>query len=160
MAFRLTSNDLKEGERLPEAQVFNGMGYSGGNRSPHLAWDGAPEGTKSFVLTCYDPDAPTGSGWWHWVVINIPASAKELPGGAGSGSGLPSGAVQTRTDFGQPGYGGAAPPPGRTRHYIFMIHALKVEKLDLDPQSSAALVGYMTHMNSLGKATLTATYGK
>jgi len=125
-----------------------------------LAWDGAPEGTKSFVLTCYDPDAPTGSGWWHWVVINIPASAKELPGGAGSGSGLPSGAVQTRTDFGQPGYGGAAPPPGRTHHYIFTIHALKVEKLDLDPQSSAALVGYMTHMNSLGKATLTATYGK
>jgi Raf kinase inhibitor-like YbhB/YbcL family protein len=160
MAFRLTSNDLKEGERLPQAQVFNGMGYSGGNRSPHLAWEGAPEGTKSFVLTCYDPDAPTGSGWWHWVVINIPASAKELPGGAGSGSGLPAGAVQTRTDFGQPGYGGAAPPPGRTHHYIFTIHALKVEKLDLDPQSSAALVGYMTNMNSLGKATLTVTYGK
>lgn len=160
MAFRLTSNDLKEGERLPEAQVFNGMGYSGGNRSPQLAWEGAPEGTKSFVVTCYDPDAPTGSGWWHWVVINIPGSAKELPGGAGSGSGLPTGAVQTRTDFGQPGYGGAAPPPGRTHHYIFTIHALKVEKLDLDPQSSAALVGYMTNMNSLGKATLTATYGK
>jgi Raf kinase inhibitor-like YbhB/YbcL family protein len=160
MAFKLTSKDLKEGERLPEAQVFNGMGYSGGNRSPHLAWEGAPEGTKSFVVTCYDPDAPTGSGWWHWVIINIPASAKELPGGAGSGSGLPSGAVQTRTDFGQPGYGGAAPPPGRTHHYIFTIHALKVDKLDLDPQSSAALVGYMTNMNSLGKATLTATYGK
>jgi len=160
MAFRLTSNDLKEGERLPEAQVFNGMGYSGGNRSPHLAWEGAPEGTKSFVLACYDPDAPTGSGWWHWVVINISAGTKELPGGAGSGSGLPAGAVQTRTDFGQPGYGGAAPPPGGTHHYIFTIHALKVEKLDLDPQSSAALVGYMTNMNSLGKATLTATYGK
>jgi Raf kinase inhibitor-like YbhB/YbcL family protein len=160
MAFRLSSNDLKEGERLPEAQVFNGMGYSGGNRSPHLAWEGAPEGTKSFVVNCYDPDAPTGSGWWHWVVINIPASAKELPGGAGGGSGLPSGVVQTRTDFGQPGYGGAAPPPGRTHHYIFTIHALKVEKLDLDPQSSAALVGYMTNMNSLGKATLTVTYGK
>jgi Raf kinase inhibitor-like YbhB/YbcL family protein len=160
MAFRLSSNDLKEGGRLPEAQVFNGMGYSGGNRSPHLAWEDAPEGTKSFVVNCYDPDAPTGSGWWHWVVINIPASAKELPGGAGSGSGLPSGAVQTRTDFGQPGYGGAAPPPGRTHHYVFTIHALKVDKLDLDPQSSAALVGYMTNMNSLGKATLTVTYGK
>lgn len=160
MAFRLSSKDLKEGERLPEAQVFNGMGYSGGNRSPHLAWEDAPEGTKSFVVTCYDPDAPTGSGWWHWVVINIPGSAKELPGGAGSGSGLPHGAVQTRTDFGQPGYGGAAPPPGRTHHYMFTIHALKVEKLDLDPQSSAAMVGYMTNMNSLGKATLTATYGK
>ena len=76
MNFRLWSNDLKEGERMPEAQVFNGMGYTGGNRSPHLAWEGAPEGTKSFVVTAYDPDAPTGSGWWHWVVANIPATAK------------------------------------------------------------------------------------
>lgn len=159
MAFRLTSNDFKEGSRLPEAQVFNGMGYSGGNRSPHLAWEGAPEGTKSFVVTCYDPDAPTGSGWWHWVVINLPAGTKELPAGAGSGGQLPHGAVQTRTDFGAPGYGGAAPPPGPDHHYIFTVHALKTDKLDLDPQSSAALVGYMIHMNSLGKATLTALYG-
>ena len=160
MAFRLTSKDLKEGERLPEAQVFNGMGYSGGNRSPHLAWEGAPEGTKSFVITCYDPDAPTGSGWWHWVVVNIPASVHELPADAGSGKGLPSGALQTRTDFGKPGYGGAAPPPGRTHHYIFTIHALKTEKIEVDPDSSAAMIGFMTNMNSLGKATLTATYGK
>ena len=103
MAFRLWSNDLKEGDRLPEAQVFNGMGYTGGNRSPHLAWDGAPEGTKSFVVTMYDPDAPTGSGWWHWVVINIPATARELQAGSGSGSNLPPGAMQTRTDFRRPG---------------------------------------------------------
>lgn len=160
MAFRVWSNDFKEGERLPEAQVFNGMGYTGGNRSPHLAWDGAPEGTKSFVVTCYDPDAPTGSGWWHWVVINIPGSTKELAAGAGSGGNLPAGAVQTRTDFGALGYGGAAPPPGRTHHYVFTVQALKVEKLDLDPQSSAAMVGFMCFMNSLGKATLTATYSK
>ena len=160
MDFRLWSNDLKEGGRLPETQVFNAMGYTGGNRSPHLAWEGAPAGTKSFVVTCYDPDAPTGSGWWHWVVINIPASTKELPAGAGSGGSLPAGAVQTRTDFGAPGYGGAAPPAGRTHHYIFTVHALKVEHLDLDAQASGALVGFMIFMNGIGKASLTVTYGK
>ena len=160
MAFRLLSNDLKESGRLPEAQVLNGMGYTGGNLSPHLAWEGAPKGTKSFVVTLYDPDAPTGSGWWHWVVINIPATAKELPAGSGGGSNLPAGAVQTRTDFGTPGYGGAAPPAGRTHRYVLTIHALKVERLDIDPQSSAAMVGFMVFMNSLGNATLTVNYGK
>jgi Raf kinase inhibitor-like YbhB/YbcL family protein len=160
MSFQLTSKDLKDGQRMPEAQVFNGMGYSGGNRSPHLAWEGAPEGTKSFVVTCYDPDAPTGSGWWHWVVINIPASTKELPADAGSGKSLPAGALQTRVDFGKPGYGGAAPPPGPVHHYIFTVHALKVPRLDLDEQVSPAMIGYMVHMNSLGKASLTVTYGK
>jgi Raf kinase inhibitor-like YbhB/YbcL family protein len=160
MSFRLWSNDLKEGERMPAAQVFNGMGHSGGNRSPHLAWEGAPGGTKSFVITVYDPDAPTGSGWWHWVVANIPATAKELPADSGSGNGLPAGALQTRTDFGAPGYGGAAPPSGPAHRYIFTLHALGVERLDVTDQSSAALVGFMTNMNSLGKATLTVTYGK
>ena len=160
MSFQLTSNDLKDGTRMPEAQVFNSFGYSGGNTSPHLAWSGAPEGTKSFVVTCYDPDAPTGSGWWHWVVINLPASTKELATGSGGATGkLPAGALQTRTDFGVPGYGGAAPPPGPVHHYIFTVHALKVEKLDLDAQVSGAMVGYMVHMNSLGKASLTVTYG-
>ena len=159
MEFRLWSNDLKEGGKLPEAQVFNGFGYSGGNRSPHLAWDGAPEGTKSFVVTMYDPDAPTGSGWWHWVVINLPASTKELPAGSGSGSSLPAGALQTRTDFGAPGYGGAAPPAGRTHRYIFTVHALKVERIDLDAQASGALVGFTVFMNALGKASLTVTFG-
>jgi Raf kinase inhibitor-like YbhB/YbcL family protein len=160
MSFRLFSNDLKDGERMPQAQVFNGMGHSGGNRSPHLAWEGAPTGTKSFVVTCYDPDAPTGSGWWHWVVANIPAQAKELAAGSGSGKGLPAGAIQTRTDFGAPGYGGAAPPPGGDHPYIFTVHALKVDHLDVDEQASAAMVGFLTNMNSLGKATLTVTYGK
>ena len=160
MAFRLWSNDLKEGDRLPEAQVFNGMGYTGGNRSPHLAWDEAPEGAKSFVVTMYDPDAPTGSGWWHWVVINVPATAKELPAGSGSGSNLPPGAMQTRPDFGAPGYGGAAPPPGPPHRYIFTVHALKTERLDLDPEASGAMVGFMIYMNSLGRATLQTTYGK
>src|SRR5215469_9122223 len=111
MSFRLTSKNLKDGGTMPEAQVFNGMGYQGGNLSPHLAWEDAPAGTKSFVVTLYDPDAPTGSGWWHWVLINIPASINELAEGSGSGKDkLPKGALQTRTDFGAPGYGGAAPP--------------------------------------------------
>lgn len=114
MAFRLYSNDLQDGAKMPERQVFNGMGYHGDNLSPHLAWEDAPAGTKSFAITVYDPDAPTGSGWWHWVVANIPANVHELPQGAGSGKpGLPAGAVQTRTDFGKAGYGGAAPPQGK-----------------------------------------------
>src|SRR6202790_2400677 len=138
MNFRLWSNDLKEGGQMPEAQVFNGMGHSGGNRSPHLAWEGAPEGTKSFIVTAYDPDAPTGSSWWHWVVANIPATAKELPGDSGSGKGVPAEALQTRTDFGAPGFGGDAPPPEAAHRYIFTLHALGVERTDVTDQSSAA----------------------
>lgn len=160
MVFRLTSSDIADGNRLPDAQVLDGMGYSGGNISPHLAWSGAPEGTKSFVVTCYDPDAPTGSGWWHWVVANIPAGITELPRGAGGANGnLPSGAMQTRTDFGGAGYGGAAPPPGPAHRYIFTVHALSVDKLDVQADSGAALVGFMVHMNTLGKAELVTVFG-
>lgn len=98
---RVYSQDLHDGDKMPEKHVFNGMGYQGDNLSPHLAWEDAPEGTKSFVITCFDPDAPTGSGWWHWVVANIPAETTSLPQGAGSGkAALPAGALQTRTDFG------------------------------------------------------------
>jgi Raf kinase inhibitor-like YbhB/YbcL family protein len=160
MAFRLLSEDFKDGDTLPEAQVFNGMGYQGGNISPQLAWADAPAGTRSFVVTLYDPDAPTGSGWWHWVVANIPADCKALPRGCGSGQGgLPRGAVQTRTDFGTGGYGGAAPPPGPPHRYIFTVHALKVERIDVNESSSGAMVGFMVHMNSLGNASLTARFG-
>ncbi|HZR47239.1 MAG TPA: kinase inhibitor [Candidatus Manganitrophaceae bacterium] len=156
--FRLFSNDIKEGH-IDEPQVLNTFGCKGENISPRLAWEGAPPGTKSFVVTMYDPDAPTGSGWWHWVVVDIPASAKELPRGSGSGKAeLPKGALQTRTDFGKPGYGGPCPPPGNPHHYIFTIHALKVDRLEVDPEASAAMVGFMTNSNSLGKATFTATY--
>lgn len=108
---KLISNDLRDGDKLPQRHVFNGMGYDGDNLSPHLAWDEVPAGTKSFVVTCFDPDAPTGSGWWHWVVANIPADIRVLPQGFGSGLvALPDGVIQTRTDFGKAGYGGAAPP--------------------------------------------------
>ncbi|AGB81546.1 putative kinase inhibitor protein [Serratia rubidaea] len=159
MTFRLYSNDLQDGAAMPEAQVFNGMGYQGENLSPHLAWSGAPAGSKSFVVTLFDPDAPTGSGWWHWVVANIPADVSELPTGAGSGRpGLPAGALQTRTDFGKAGYGGAAPPQGESHRYQFTVHALDVEHIEVDADASGAMVGFNVHFHSLGSASLTVLY--
>jgi Raf kinase inhibitor-like YbhB/YbcL family protein len=161
MAFQLTSDDFRDGDTMPQAQVFNGMGLHGGNLSPQLKWTGAPAGTRSFVLMCFDPDAPTGSGWWHWTVANIPATATELARGCGSGQGaLPRGAVQGRTDYGQAGYGGPAPPPGKPHRYIFTLYALKVDHIDVDGSSSGAMVGFMTRMNVLDSATLTAHYGR
>lgn len=159
MALTLTSHDLKDGDKMPQRQVFNGMGYSGENLSPHLAWDGAPEGTKSFAITVYDPDAPTGSGWWHWGVANIPADVRELATGVGSGQGsLPAGAVQTRTDFGKAGYGGAAPPQGESHRYQFTVHALDLEQIEVDENTSGAMLGFYIHHHSLGKASLTVTF--
>ncbi|MDH0052449.1 kinase inhibitor [Pantoea ananatis] len=156
---RVCSQDLHDGDKMPEKHVFNGMGYQGDNLSPHLAWEDAPEGTKSFVITCFDPDAPTGSGWWHWVVANIPAETTSLPQGAGSGkAALPAGALQTRTDFGQAGYGGAAPPAGETHRYIFSVHALDVDKIDVDEGASGAMVGFNVHFHVLASASLTVHY--
>jgi Raf kinase inhibitor-like YbhB/YbcL family protein len=161
--FSLKSTDLKEGGKIEEKQVFNSFGCSGGNVSPELSWANAPAGTKSFALTVYDPDAPTGSGWWHWVVYNIPADTKELASGVGSGTGaLPTGAVQGKTDFGSAGYGGPCPPQGdKPHHYIFTLYALKVDKLEnVSADSSPAMIGFMLHANSLGTATLKTTYGR
>lgn len=162
-SFTLSSPTIKPGGMLTEAQVFQGFGCTGKNVSPALRWSGAPAGTKSFALTVYDPDAPTGSGWWHWVVINLPAATTELPEGAGAagGPGLPAGAMQGRTDFGAPGFGGACPPKGDKPHrYIFTVHALKIEKLDVPPDATAALIGFMINANRLGKASFTAKYGR
>ncbi|QJB56528.1 kinase inhibitor [Pseudodesulfovibrio sp. zrk46] len=160
--FTLTSPTITNDHSLPEAHVLNGFGCSGGNLSPALQWADAPAGTKSFALTMYDPDAPTGSGWWHWVVFNIPASVSALPEGAGTeAADLPRGAVQSRTDFGSAGYGGACPPQDHgDHHYIFTIHALDVEKLDLTKDSSAAMVGYFLNSHTLGSASITARYGR
>jgi len=156
---KLFSQDFHDGNKLPERQVFNGMGYSGDNLSPHLAWDDVPPGTKSFVVTCFDPDAPTGSGWWHWGVANLSADTRVLPQGAGSGiADLPSGAVQTRTDFGKAGYGGAAPPKGESHRYIFTVYALDVEKLEVDEQASGAMLGFNVHFHQLASASITAIY--
>jgi len=161
MAFQLISDDLKDGDTMPEAHVFNGMGFHGANLSPHLKWSGAPAGTRSFVLTLYDPDAPTGSGWWHWVVANIPATTSELPRGSGNGQGgLPRGAVEGRTDYGSAGYGGPAPPPGKPHRYIFTLYALKVDHIDVNESSSGAMAGFMTRMNALDSASLTVHYGR
>jgi Raf kinase inhibitor-like YbhB/YbcL family protein len=160
--FTLTSADVKPNANIGEKQVFNSFGCTGENESPQLAWTDAPKDTKSFVLTVYDPDAPTGSGWWHWVVYNIPADTKELAAGVGSGKGeLPAGAVQGNTDFGKPGYGGPCPPEGDKPHrYIFTLYALKTDKIEVAEGSTAAMVGFMTNANKLASATFTAKFGR
>lgn len=161
--FRLSSPDLQAGSRLAEKQVFKGFGCTGGNVSPELAWQDAPPGTKSFALTFYDPDAPTGSGWWHWVVFNIPAQVHGLAAGAGdlAAASAPHGAVQSRTDFGTPGYGGPCPPVGDKPHrYRFTVHALGVERLPLDANASGAMVGFYLTRNSIGTAVLEGVYSR
>jgi Raf kinase inhibitor-like YbhB/YbcL family protein len=161
-AMALTSPEIKPGARIPEEQVFNGWGVSGDNVSPALSWSGAPAGTKSFALTVYDPDAPTGSGFWHWVMFNIPPDVTSLAKGAGDprSSLAPKGAVQSRTDYGVGGYGGPAPPKGDKPHrYIFTIFAVDVDKLDADENSTAAVVGFNLNFHTLAKATLTGLYG-
>lgn len=161
--FTVMSPDIKEGGTIADEQVFSGFGCTGENVSPALSWSGAPAGTKSFAVTVYDPDAPTGSGWWHWVIFNIPASVTELPKGAGDpSSGMaPDGSVQSRTDFGQPGYGGPCPPQGDKPHrYVFTVYALKTDHLDIDPSASGAMVGFNLHGAMIDKATMTATYGR
>jgi len=161
LKFELSSTDVHQGKMVPAANVFNGMGCTGQNLSPELSWKGAPEGTKSFAVTMYDPDAPTGSGWWHWVVYNIPTATTSLVSGAGDPSKnlLPAGATQGNTDFGAPGYGGPCPPPGsKDHHYQIIVYALKVEKLDLPATATAAYVSFNLHANMLAKAELTAVY--
>ncbi|MBF0180379.1 MAG: YbhB/YbcL family Raf kinase inhibitor-like protein [Magnetococcales bacterium] len=163
-AMELTSPDIQSNATIGHAFVYKGFGCEGGNRSPALAWKGAPAETKSFALLVHDPDAPTGgAGWWHWLAYDIPASASSLPQGAGApdGSAMPRGSVQHITDFGAPGWGGPCPPQGDKPHrYHFTIHALKLEKLPVQPGASAALVGFLVNANSLDKATLTGLYGR
>jgi len=161
--FHLSSPVLKDKATIATEQVFNGFGCTGGNVSPELDWQNAPKDTKSFAVTVYDPDAPTGSGWWHWVIFNIPPSVNKLPANAGKpDSGLaPQGSVQSMTDYGQPGYGGPCPPAGnKPHHYIFTVYALKVDQLPLKPEASGAMVGYYLNQNALAKVKLTALYGR
>ena len=160
-AFELDSRDIRAGQVMPKAQEYQGFGCDGGNTSPQLRWRDVPAGSKSFAVTVYDPDASTGSGWWHWVIFNIPADVRELPTGAGDPTGefAPAGSVQSRTDYGSYGFGGACPPVGDEAHrYQFKVYALDVERLDLAPDSSAALVGFMLNAHKLAVAELQALY--
>jgi len=161
--FTLTSPDIKANAMIDKKFEFNGFGCSGENKSPALKWSGAPKDSKSFAVTVYDPDAPTGSGWWHWSVVNIPANVTELKPDAGnvSGANLPQGAKNVRIDYGVAGWGGACPPAGDKPHrYIFTVHALKTDKLDIPADATAALAGFMINANSIGKASFTAKYGR
>lgn len=161
--FSLTSTDVHAGRKIAAAQVFSGMGCTGSNISPALAWSGAPAKTKSFAVTVYDPDAPTGSGWWHWVVYNIPGNVTKLPAGAGDESKhlLPAGASQGNTDFGTAGYGGPCPPAGdKPHHYHITVYALDTDKLDIPASATAAYVGYNLHGHTLAMAEIVALYGR
>jgi Raf kinase inhibitor-like YbhB/YbcL family protein len=161
--FRLSSPTIKHKATIGKEHVFNGFGCTGDNVSPELQWSHVPKDTKSFAVTVYDPDAPTGSGWWHWVIFNIPPSVTSLPAGAGKadGSGTPQGAVQSMTDFGQPGYGGPCPPQGHKPHrYIFTVFALKADQLPLKPDASGAMVGYYLNQSAIAKASFTGLYGR
>lgn len=159
--FQLSSTDIKAGETLSSKHVFSGFGCKGDNASPQLSWKNPPKGTKSFAVTAYDPDAPTGSGWWHWQVVNIPSSVSSLPTHAGNANNktLPKGSQQMKNDYSQNSFGGACPPKGHGAHrYQFTVYALSVETLELPKQPSAALVGYMIKANALGSASLEALY--
>ena len=159
--FRVTAPDLEAKGRITAAHVFNGMGCTGQNISPALNWSNAPAGTKSFAVTAYDPDAPTGSGWWHWVMYNIPASVTSLPAGAGNGRDAPRGSQQGRTDFGSKGYGGPCPPAGdKPHHYHFTVFALKVDKIDVPGDATAAYVGFNLNANKLATARVTGLYSR
>ncbi|MFI7642234.1 YbhB/YbcL family Raf kinase inhibitor-like protein [Nonomuraea sp. NPDC049400] len=161
-ALVVESDDIRDGERLSDLHVFNDWGMTGQNQSPHLRWSGAPAETRGYAVTCYDPDAPTGSGFWHWVLFDLPASVTELPGGAGTGpefKGLPAGATHARNDYGKKEYGGAAPPPGVPHRYVFTVHALGVDKLGVDSDASPAVVGFNITANTLARGHIVPVYG-
>ena len=160
-AFKLESPDIKSGGTMDKKFEANVFGCTGENKSPALKWSGAPKDTKSFAVTVYDPDAPTASGFWHWAVANIPASVTELPSGAGDKDDpqLPDGAVQLRNDGGFAGYVGAAPPSGHGTHrYFVVVHAVDTDTLDVDADTTPAVLGFNLFFHTLGRATLVATY--
>lgn len=160
-SFSVTSSTVDDGGTWPGAQMSGIVGVPGGKDiSPHLSWSGAPEGTKSYAVTVYDPDAPTGSGFWHWAVADIPATVTELPEGAGddTGSGLPEGAFQLPNDARLARFVGAAPPPGHGPHrYFVVVHALDVTRIGVPADGTPAYLGFTIAGHVLARAVLTVT---
>ncbi|BAS15096.1 UPF0098 protein Mb2164c [Arthrobacter sp. Hiyo8] len=161
-SFDVTSGSLKDGSALSPAQTSRRFGVTGGkDESPQLGWSGAPEGTKGYVVTVFDPDAPRAGGYWHWAVVNIPATTNSLPAGAGvpGGAHLPAGAVQLKNDAGFPGYLGAAPPPGHGPHrYIVAVHAVDVDELGLDAGASTEALVRTLASHTLARAVITGHF--
>lgn len=160
-SFTVTSTDIADGERLPTAQVSGVFGAGGEDASPQLAWSGFPEATRSFAVTVFDPDAPTGSGFWHWAVCDIPAGVTELPTGVGApgSTSMPAGSITLRNDAGGHHYLGAAPPAGHGPHrYAFVVHAVDVESLGITKDVTPAFLGFNLFSHTLGRAMIVATY--
>lgn len=154
--FTVLSDDVRDGEMLADAHT-----YAGGNTSPQLSWSGFPTETRGFAVTCFDPDAPTGSGWWHWIALNLPAATTALAADAGNldGSGLPEGAIQLRNDMGEKGYGGAAPPAGDHLHrYLFAVHALDVATLEVSADAPPAVAGFNLTFHTIARAVVTPVF--
>jgi Raf kinase inhibitor-like YbhB/YbcL family protein len=161
-SFTVTSTDVTDGAQMSDDQVYNGFGMSGKNISPQLSWSGFPPETASFAVTCYDPDAPTGSGFWHWLAVDIPASVTSLDTGAGTAGdpGLPDGAFHVRNDYSTRDWGGAAPPAGDEPHrYVFTVHAVDVPKLGIDNSVSPAVAGFNLGFHTLARATIIPVFG-
>lgn len=157
---RVTSEAFAEGAAIPNRSVFSGFGCTGENHSPALQWSNLPEGTRSVAVVVHDPDAPTGTGFYHWVAYDLPAGTTSLADHAGVEGSLPAGAHHGRTDFGSLGYGGPCPPPGPAHRYRFNVYALDTASLGAPDGSSAALVRFLLRGHTLAWGTLTGTYAR